>query len=188
MLDSTEVVDAMAAWRAMLTARPAPIQRDALVAHWDFDGSLADTSGRYQHGQTLKGDPTFGAGQVSRSVSFDAQTLVTLGTPKEFDVAKPFTVAFWFRPSGSKQPMPVMQQIDEQTRRGWESGRRTSSRRHPETRSEVELSPVVDVARVRGRGADEVPLHTRRMGPHCHRFRWRAARFQHHGLRQRLAR
>jgi hypothetical protein len=120
VLESKDVTDAMAAWRATLTARPAPVQREALVAHWDFDGSLADTSGRYQHGQTLKGDPTFGAGQVSRSVSFDAQTLVTLGTPKEFDVAKPFTVAFWFRPNGSKQSMPVMQQIDEQTRRGWE--------------------------------------------------------------------
>ena len=78
-LDAKEVNDAMARWRETLTGKSAPISREGLSAHYDFDGSLNDISGKYQHGRTVKGDPGFGPGQVSRSVAFDGQTLVTLG-------------------------------------------------------------------------------------------------------------
>ena len=60
--------DAMAQWRETLTGKPAPISREGLAAHYDFDGSLNDISGKYQHGRTLKGDPAFrsGAGEPIR--------------------------------------------------------------------------------------------------------------------------
>lgn len=119
-LASAEVTDAMTAWRRGLTSKPAAVRRENLVAHFDLDGSLVDLSGAYQHGRTLKGDPSFGPGQVSRSASFDGQTLVTLGAVRPFDAGKQFTLSFWLRPSGSKQSMPVLQQIDGGARRGWE--------------------------------------------------------------------
>jgi len=120
-LKSKEVIDAMAAWRATLTGKPVPVNRDGLTAHYDFDGSLTDTSGGYQHGRTLKGDPGFGQGQVSKSAAFDGQTLVTFGSVGDLKSDQPFTVEFWLRYGGSKQAMPVFEKIDSpQTRRGWE--------------------------------------------------------------------
>ena len=120
-LESKEVVEEIAAWRANLVSKPAPIPRDDLTAHYDFDGSLADSSGRYQHGRTLKGDPAFAAGRVSGSVSLDGQTLMTLGSAGSFERDKPFTLAFWLRYGGSKQPMPILQKLESpEGRRGWE--------------------------------------------------------------------
>jgi hypothetical protein len=119
-LKTKEATEAKAAWRSGLASKSAPVITNGLVAHYDFDGSLADASGRYQNGRTIKGDPTFGAGQVSRSVAFDSQTLVTLGKPRDFDPSQPFTVGVWLRPSGGKQPTPVLQQIEPETRKGWE--------------------------------------------------------------------
>ena len=105
----------MTRWRSgarTLTGKPAPINRDGLTAHYDFDGSLTDTSGGYQHGRTLKRRSDFGPGQVSRSVSFDGQTLVTLGQVGDLKSDQPFTIAFWLRYGGSKQPMPIFEKID----------------------------------------------------------------------------
>lgn len=121
-LRGDDVMRPFTEWREFLAGKPATLLREGLVAHYDFDGSLTDTSGGYRHGRTLNGDPVFGPGQVSRAVSFDAQTLVTLGSVGG-SVAKdrPFTVAYWLRPTGSKLDMPVMQKIsDTNTRRGWE--------------------------------------------------------------------
>jgi hypothetical protein len=120
-LEAKELLDEMAVWRSTLTSKPAPIPQDGLTAHYDFDGSLTDSSGRYQHGRTVKGDPGFGSGRVSGAVSFDGQTLVTLGQAGSFERDKPFTIAFWLRYGGSKQPMPIFEKIDSpETRRGWE--------------------------------------------------------------------
>jgi mono/diheme cytochrome c family protein len=120
-LKSKEVVDAMTQWRATLTGKPVPINREGLTAHYDLDGSLTDVSGAYQNGRTLKGDPGFGPGQVSRSVSFDGQTLVTLGSIGDIKPQQPFTIEFWLKYGGSKQPMPIFEKIDSpQARRGWE--------------------------------------------------------------------
>ena len=111
----------MAQWRGTLTGKSAPINRESLTAHYDLDGSLTDTSGGYQHGRTLKGDPGFGPGQVSRSATFDGQTLITLGSVGDLKGEQPFSIAFWLKYGGGKQPMPIFEKIDSpQTRRGWE--------------------------------------------------------------------
>ncbi|MDZ4800865.1 MAG: DUF1553 domain-containing protein [Bryobacteraceae bacterium] len=121
-LKSKVVTDALASWRAGLEGQPPTSVSTGLAAHYDFDGSLNDISGGYQHGRTLAGDPTFGAGQVSKSAGFDAQTLVTLGPVGRFVADRqPFTIAFWLNHGGSKQPMPVLQKIaGDASRRGWE--------------------------------------------------------------------
>ena len=66
-----ETVARATSWRA--------IDRDGLVAHYELDGNFSDISGRYQHGRTVIGDPTFDAGQVGRAVSFDGDTEVSFG-------------------------------------------------------------------------------------------------------------
>jgi len=36
-----------------------------------MDGSFSDISGRYQHGRTVTGDPTFDDGPIGKAASFD---------------------------------------------------------------------------------------------------------------------
>jgi len=120
-LEGKDVTEVMQKWRATLAGKPVPISHERLSAHYDLDGSLNDISGKYQHGRTLKGDPGFGPGQVSRSATFDGQTLVTLGQVGSLKADQPFTVAFWLRYGGAKQPMPIFEKIDSpENRRGWE--------------------------------------------------------------------
>ncbi len=60
--------------------QPAPTSDgDGLTAHYELDGNFSDISGRYQHGRTIAGDPTFDAGQVGRAASFDGDTEVSFG-------------------------------------------------------------------------------------------------------------
>ena len=72
-----------------------------LVAHYELDGNFSDISGRYQHGQTVVGDPTFDAGQVGRAVSFDGDTEVSFGNVGAFDRAEPFSLAVWLKGRGN---------------------------------------------------------------------------------------
>ena len=55
------------------------IDRKALTAHYELDGSFSDISGRFQHGRTVTGDPTFDAGQIGRAATFDGDTEVSFG-------------------------------------------------------------------------------------------------------------
>ncbi len=120
-LKAKDVKDAQLQWQASHAGKLPVINHDGLTAHYELDGSLADSSGHYQHGRTLKGDPAFGPGQVARSAAFDGQTLVTLGDTGSFDRDNKFTMAVWLRYGGSKQPMPVLEKIeDAKGRRGYE--------------------------------------------------------------------
>src|SRR5262249_38598391 len=80
-----------------------------------------DSSGRYRHGRTVNGDPTFGAGMVSRAVSLDGQTTLSFGAAGAFDTGEQFTFALWMRPGTGKVGNYAFQKIeDEKTRRGYE--------------------------------------------------------------------
>ena len=108
-------------WEQGLQGKLAVAPLKGLLAHYDFDGSLSDSSGRYQHGRTVKGDPTFGAGMVSRAVNLDSQTELRFGNVGAFERDQPFTLAVWLRPSLSKPDTIVLQKIsDESARRGYE--------------------------------------------------------------------
>ncbi len=109
------------AWEATLPERAAP-PGAGLVAHYELDGSFSDISGRYQHGRTVSGDPTFDAGQIGRAVSFDGDTHVSFGDVGSFDRTDPFSLAVWLKGRGN-QPMSVLQKIDTgDARRGYEWG------------------------------------------------------------------
>ncbi len=120
-LSDKNVAPLQGEWEKTLAGKMAVAPIGGIVAHYDFDGSLADSSGRYQHGRTMKGDPTFGAGQVSRAVSLDGQTLLSFGSVGAFDSREPFTFALWMRPSLGKVGNFAFQKIaGDETRRGYE--------------------------------------------------------------------
>jgi hypothetical protein len=120
-LDAKDVHDQIQHWQDTLAAKQPAIDRRGIIAHYEMDGSFADSSGRYQHGRTIKGDPTFGPGRIAKAAGFDGQTLVSLGNIASFDRTDPFSMAVWISYGGSKQPMPVFEKIaDPKSRRGFE--------------------------------------------------------------------
>jgi Protein of unknown function (DUF1553)/Protein of unknown function (DUF1549)/Concanavalin A-like lectin/glucanases superfamily/Planctomycete cytochrome C len=113
------VAPLQAAWEATLPEKAAPSWA-GLTAYYELDGNFSDISGRYQHGRTVTGDPTFDAGQVGRAVSFDGDTQVSFGNVGAFDRTDPFSLAVWLKGRGNL-PMSVFQKLDdEQHRRGYE--------------------------------------------------------------------
>ena len=119
-LADVAVAPVQAEWEGSFADKLAPIDRDGLVAHYELDGNFSDISGRYQHGRTVIGDPTFDAGQIGRAVTFDGDTEVTFGNVGSFDRGDRFSLAVWLRGRGN-QPMSVLQKIeDANRRRGYE--------------------------------------------------------------------
>ena len=119
-LKSEAVTAAQSEWEKTYTGRVADSLRDGLVAHYPLDGSLADISGRYQHGSTIKGDPTFGGGRVGRAIGFDGETQVSFGKVGGFDRDDRFTLASWVKVD-SNVPLTLMnRQANGWDRRGWE--------------------------------------------------------------------
>ena len=119
-LSEKEVAPAQEKWEKSLTGKVAGSPRNGLTAHYDLDGSFADGSGRYQHGRTVSGDPTFGSGRVGKSVSFDGDSQVSFGNVGAFGLSDPFSLAVWLRANGNT-PIAALQKIeDPDTRRGYE--------------------------------------------------------------------
>jgi hypothetical protein len=100
------------AWEEQASADPVAFAREGLTAHYELDGSFSDISGRYQHGRTLRGDPTFDPGVLGRAASFDGDTTVVFDGVGAFDRTDPFSLAVWLRGRG-KQPGPILQKTSQ---------------------------------------------------------------------------
>ena len=120
-LDDEVVAPLQAAWEKALEEKIFPLDDPAgLTAHYELDGNFSDLSGRFQHGRTITGEPTFDAGQVGRAVSFDGDTEVSFGNVGGFDRSDRFSLAAWVRGRGN-QPIYVFQKIEDgDGRRGYE--------------------------------------------------------------------
>jgi len=119
-LDDTIVLPLQTAWETALADAPPPLNTNGLIAHYELDGNLSDLSGRYQHGRTLRGDPTFEPGQVGRALSFDGDTDVSFGKVGAFDRANMFSLAVWLK-GRTKQPTAIFRKVDlERPGRGYE--------------------------------------------------------------------
>jgi hypothetical protein len=107
------------AWeKAALTSLPdAP--REGLLAHYELDGNLADSSGHYRHGRILKGDLGYGAGRVGKSAEFDGETHADFGDTGGFERTEPVSLAFWMQPEGEQAGMTVIQKQNTE-HQGWE--------------------------------------------------------------------
>jgi hypothetical protein len=74
--------------------------RTGLAAHYEFDGSLVDSSGHYQYGRVTHGDLTYSNGAVERGADFDGETTADFSHFAALDPAKPFAVSFWINVNG----------------------------------------------------------------------------------------
>ena len=118
-------LDAMQAeWEktALKTLPDAP--REGLLAHYELDGNLVDSSGHYHQGRIIKGDLGYDTGPVGKQAQFDGQTQVEFGDVGGFERNQPVSVSFWFSP-GDRQEMTVLQKRDADGR-GWEIVREES--------------------------------------------------------------
>ncbi len=118
-------LDAMEAeWeKTALTTLP-DASHDGLVAHYELDGNLVDSSGHYHPGRIFKGDLSYGTGPVGRQAEFDGQTQVEFGNVGGFERNQPVSISFWFSP-GDRQEMTVLQKREAEGR-GWEVYREES--------------------------------------------------------------
>jgi mono/diheme cytochrome c family protein len=90
-----------AEWERRMSETVTPIDGNAPAAHYELDGSFSDISGRYQHGRTIAGDPTFDTGQIGRAATFDGDVEVSFGNVGAFDRSEPFSLAVWLRGRGN---------------------------------------------------------------------------------------
>nr|MDQ3011407.1 DUF1549 domain-containing protein [Acidobacteriota bacterium] len=120
-LSDKNIAPLQEAWEKPLLGKVAVAPTKNIVAHYELDGSLSDSSGRYQQGRTINGDPAFVPGIVSRMASLDGQTELSFGIVGQFDSKQPFTFAVWMRPGLGKVGNYAFQKIaDEKSRRGFE--------------------------------------------------------------------
>jgi hypothetical protein len=98
-------------WERRMSETVAPIEGNGPAAHYELDGSFSDISGRYQHGRTIAGDPTFDLGQIGRAATFDGDVEVSFGNVGAFDRTEPFSLAVWLRGRGNL-PMAGFQKFE----------------------------------------------------------------------------
>ena len=118
-MTEADVPALQAEWEKTRLASLPDAPRDGLLAHYEMDGNVSDSSGHYRHGKTLTSDVTYFAGSVGKGGEFDGETHVDFGATTAFD-GKPFSLGMWARSSGTKE-MPIIQKIgDAAERRGFE--------------------------------------------------------------------
>ena len=109
-------------WRKSALADIPAADNAGLAAHYEFNGRLADASGRRRHARILRGEVTYDELEVGEGIKFDGETSVAFSaTPLERE--GPFSVAFWTStlPPDREDLMSVFQKLDlEQGRRGLE--------------------------------------------------------------------
>jgi len=94
--------------------------RDGLVAHYEFDGHLSDTSGHYRHAKTLRGEVTFGPNAVGLGGEFNGETHLMFLGAGDFERDQPFSFAFWFNNGGNAgQELTLLQKMAPR-QRGYE--------------------------------------------------------------------
>jgi hypothetical protein len=119
-LAAREVTLSQEEWEKQFVSKIASSPRQGLLAHYELDGNFSDISGKYQHGRTVRGDPTFGNGQVGRGVNFDGDSQVSFGAIGSFESHEPFSLAMWLNGSSNK-PVSILHKIDRaEKRRGYE--------------------------------------------------------------------
>ncbi|MEO7143030.1 MAG: DUF1549 domain-containing protein, partial [Bryobacteraceae bacterium] len=117
-MDETKIAALQTAWEK--TAQLPVATRDGLTAHYELDGSFADTSGHYRHGKVMRGELNYGDGAVNEAARFSGEAQVNLPQAGAFDRGDAFSVALWVNYTTVKY-VAVLQKMDETpARRGYE--------------------------------------------------------------------
>jgi hypothetical protein len=109
-LPDKEVAALQTEWEKtrLATLRAAP--RAGLLAHYEMDGHLADTSGFYHHGKIVRGEVGYGEGPVGRAAIFSGETEVDFAAPERRQEA--FSLAVWVK-AAAKNDVTVLQSLDD---------------------------------------------------------------------------
>ncbi len=116
LLDEKVIAPDQEAWAKQFVGNVAEAPREGLIALYEFDGSLSDSSGHYLHARRLQGNPDFSGGKIGRGASFDGDTQVTFGNIIAKENSAPFTITGWYRAS-KNLPVTVFQKLDNPGRR-----------------------------------------------------------------------
>ena len=108
-LPEDAVAKRQAEWEASEIAGLKALAGEGLEAHYEFDGNLADSSGRHRYGRVTKGDLTLCRTAPWQGADFDGETQATFGHVPSLDGNAPFAAALWLRVNG-KLGRPVLQQ------------------------------------------------------------------------------
>ncbi len=76
--------------------------REGLAAHYEFEGTLADSSGHNLDGKATRGDVVYEDGAIGKAAEFSGETEVDFGAAGDFDSSQAFALALWVNPYGSK--------------------------------------------------------------------------------------
>jgi hypothetical protein len=120
MLHDTVVSPLQHEWEKAAQEQPSQADGAGLAAHYELDGNFSDISGRYQHGRTMAGEPTFDGGRVGRAASFDGDTEVSFGNVGGFERDEAFTLAAWVRGRGNLAMNGFQKLASADQRRGYE--------------------------------------------------------------------
>ncbi|HLJ17385.1 MAG TPA: DUF1553 domain-containing protein [Bryobacteraceae bacterium] len=117
-MDETKIAALQTQWEK--TAQLPDATREGLTAHYELDGSFADTSGHYLHGRVVRGELGYGEGAVNDAVRFSGEAQVQLPGAGNFDRNSPFSLALWVKYTTVKD-VAVLQKLDATPeRRGYE--------------------------------------------------------------------
>ena len=97
---------------------PVP-SHDGLLAHYEFDGHFADTSGNYHHARPSSEFVKSQGGRVGQSINLDGETFVDLGTAAQLTGDRPFTIALWLLPGGNSEGYLLSRRDPDQSERGF---------------------------------------------------------------------
>src|SRR6516225_7849083 len=75
---------------------------EGLAAHYEFEGTLADSSGHGLDGKATRGDVVYEDGAIGKAAEFSGETQVDFGNAGDFDRSQAFALALWVNPYGSK--------------------------------------------------------------------------------------
>ncbi|HEY6291736.1 MAG TPA: DUF1553 domain-containing protein [Terriglobia bacterium] len=89
-------------WRQKRIGTLPEASQEGLTAHYEFEGSLKDSSGHGLDAQATRGDVTYDDGAVGKAADFSGETEVDFGKAGDFDRERPFALAFWAGPDGTK--------------------------------------------------------------------------------------
>jgi hypothetical protein len=119
-LAQKDVTQAQEAWEKQFVNQVAQAPRNGLIAHYELDGNLSDSSGNYHNGRTVRGDPAFTTGILGRALNFDGDTQVSFGNYWRLGLDEPFSLSFWVNGSGNK-PVNILQKAaNAETGKGFE--------------------------------------------------------------------
>ena len=118
-MSEKEVEGLEAEWKKTALSNIPQASRAGVIAHYEMEGSLADSTGKHPPATTRRGEVTFDEGAYFTAGEFNGETHVDFGNSGDFERTAPFSIAVWFSQAGSldKVKRTLIQKSDPSTKR-----------------------------------------------------------------------